>query len=113
MEPHLLSDINYLRDLATRLRRVAATHVDGYDIDRVHDIASTTEPARDRLAAALPELANMRKRLGEVNPGARIEGAMVAFNPAGSGQIGPTWAIDPFLKDVDTLLGKAADPEEG
>ena len=55
----------------------------------------------------------MRKRLGEVNPGARIEGAMVAFNPAGSGQIGPTWAIDPFLKDVDTLLGKAADPEEG
>ena len=23
MEPHLLSDINYLRDLATRLRRVA------------------------------------------------------------------------------------------
>lgn len=49
MENHEMSDAEYLRDLAERLMHVPATYgTDGYDTDRLSEIARYASTARPK-----------------------------------------------------------------
>lgn len=67
------------------------------------------EEARARLRGILPMLAVMINQLRMQEPKGKLQFAVVAKSPDGSGRVGPSWEFENFLKD----LAMAVEFDEG
>ena len=78
----------------------------------VADNLTAAREALARLSALLPVLRMYASMLRIQHPKGEIKAAVCAYNPDGTGNVGPAWAFDPFLADLIAVAGDDESEDE-